>query len=285
MTDQAYNPTNYCYRHPDRQSFVLCQRCGRTICPECQTPAAVGVHCPECVREQRAAFSANRRSSGAPSRLTVAGRRFAMLDQKATVVLVGLSVVVWLLDQVTGGRLISNALLYAPPYLPTQPWRLVTSLFVHGSIFHIAFNMWALWVFGRMLENMLGTWRFLALYFISGVAGGLAVTWLAPYTAVIGASGAIFGLFAAFFVLQRSLGNNAVQLLVIMGLNLAIGFIPGVGIAWQAHLGGIVAGFVVGFVFTRTRNIRQRGLQITLLSVVAVAVVVLTYVGYAVRLG
>jgi len=85
VTDQAYNPNNTCYRHPDRQSFVLCQRCGRTICPECQTPAAVGVHCPECVREQRAQFAANRRASGGPSGLTVARRRFAMLDQKGTV--------------------------------------------------------------------------------------------------------------------------------------------------------------------------------------------------------
>ncbi|ROP63503.1 membrane associated rhomboid family serine protease [Curtobacterium sp. PhB130] len=281
MSDQAYNPANYCYRHPDRQSFILCQRCGRTICTECQTPAAVGVHCPECVRDQRMQFAANRRASGAPSGLTVARRRFAMLDQKATVVIVAVSVIIWLLDQVSG-RFFTQLFFYNAAYLPTQPWRMVTSLFVHSGIFHIAFNMWAVWIFGRMLENMLGTWRFLALYFLSGLAGSMAVTLISPGTSVVGASGAIFGLFAAFFVLQRSLGANAVSLLVIMGLNLVIGFLPGTNIAWQAHVGGIVAGFVTGYVFAKTRNVRQRGLQITLLVIEAVVIVALTYVGYAI---
>ncbi len=121
--------------------------------------------------------------------------------------------------------------------------------------------MWALWIFGRMLENILGTWRFLALFFLSGLGGDLAVTLLSPSSPVVGASGAIFGLFAAFFVIQRSLGYNAVQLLVIMGLNLIVGFLPGTNISWQAHIGGIVLGFITGFVFSKTRNIRQRGLQ------------------------
>lgn len=281
MTDQAYNPANYCYRHPDRQSFVLCQRCGRTICPECQTPAAVGVHCPECVREQRAQFTANRRASGAPSRVTVARRRFAMLDQKATVVIVAVSVVIWLLDQVSN-RALTQLLGYNAYYLPTQPWRMVTSLFVHSGFLHIAFNMWAVWIFGRMLENMLGTWRFLALYFISGLAGSMAVTLLAPQTSVVGASGAIFGLFAAFFMIQRSLGGNAVSLLVVIGLNLLIGFLPGTNISWQAHIGGIAAGFLTGYIFAKTRNVRKRGLQITLLVAEAVLIVVLAYVGYAI---
>lgn len=279
MTDQAYNPANYCYRHPDRQSFILCQRCGRTICTECQTPAAVGVHCPECVREQRAQFTANRRASGAPSGFTVARRRFAMLDQKATVVIVAVSVLIWLLDQVTRG-FFTQLLFYNAAYLPTQPWRMVTSLFVHSGFLHIAFNMWAVFIFGRMLENMLGTWRFLALYFIAGLAGSMAVTLIAPGSSVVGASGAIFGLFAAFFVLQRSLGSNAVSLLVIIGLNLVIGFIPGSNISWQAHVGGIAAGFLTGFIFARTRNVRQRGLQIMLLVAETVLIIALTVVGY-----
>jgi membrane associated rhomboid family serine protease len=132
---------------------------------------------------------------------------------------------------------------------------------------------------------MLGAWRFLALYFITGIFGSMLVTFLAPGTWVVGASGAIFGLFAAFFVLQRSLGNNAVQLLVIMGLNLVVGFLPGTNISWQAHVGGIIGGFVVGFVFARTRNIRQRPLQIALLVAAAVVGIALTAVGYAVTIG
>ncbi|PZF15565.1 rhomboid family intramembrane serine protease [Curtobacterium sp. MCPF17_011] len=283
MTDSTSASPNTCYRQPDRPSFVLCQRCGRTICPECQTPAAVGVHCPECVREQRAKFTENRRASG-PSSLTVARRRFAMLDQKATVVLIAVSVVVWLLDRVSGGFL-SQWLAYNSALLPTQPWRIVTVLFVHSTFLHLAFNMWALLIFGRMLENMLGTWRFLALFSIAGVGGSVLVTFLAPGTWVVGASGAIFGLFAAFFVLQRSLGNNAVSLLVVIGLNLVIGFLPGTNISWQAHVGGIIAGFVTGFVFARTRNVRQRGLQVALLGLEAVVAIALCFVGYAVTTG
>jgi membrane associated rhomboid family serine protease len=279
VSDPAYNSNNTCYRHPDRQSFVLCQRCGRTICPECQTPAAVGVHCPECVREQRAQFTANRRATGA-SGLTVARRRFAMLDQKATVVIVVVSVAIWLLDQVTG-RFFTQAFAYYTPLVGTQPWRLVTGLFVHSSILHIAFNMWAVWIFGRILENILGTWRFLALYFLAGLGGDLAVSWLTPATPVIGASGAIFGLFAAFFIIQRSLGYNSMQLLVVMGLNLIVGFLPGTNISWQAHVGGIVLGFITGFVFSKTRNVRQRGLQIGLLVAEAVAVIAGIAAAYA----
>ncbi|KQO63843.1 rhomboid family intramembrane serine protease [Curtobacterium sp. Leaf261] len=283
MSDPSQNRANYCYRHPDRQSFILCQRCGRTICTECQTPAAVGVHCPECVREQRAQFRETRRTVG-PSGFTVARRRFSMVDQKATAVLIAVSVVIWVLQLVTRpfGDPITAALQFNAAYIGTQPWRLLTSLFVHGSVLHILFNMYTLFIFGRMLEQMVGAWRFLALFFLSGLFGSVAVAVLAPGTSVIGASGAIFGLFAAFFVLQRSLGGNAVQLLVIMGLNLVIGFIVP-GIAWQAHVGGIVGGFLTGFVFTKTRNIRQRGLQIGLLigeAVLGIALAVGAYVYY-----
>jgi len=282
VTDLSQDPANFCYRHPDRQSFILCQRCGRTICTQCQTPAAVGVHCPECVREQQARFTETRRTVG-PSGLTVARRRFAMVDQKATVVIVAVSVIVWLLQQVTAplGAPVTRALDFAPSLLATQPWRLITTMFVHGSILHILFNMYAVWIFGRMLEGMLGTWRFVALYFLSGLFGSVAVAVLAPQTSVIGASGAIFGLFAAFFVIQRSLGGNAVQLLVIMGLNLAIGFIlPNV--AWQAHVGGIIGGFLTGYVLTMTRNVRRRNLQIGLLVAEAVLGIVAAYVAYSI---
>ncbi|WP_258368657.1 rhomboid family intramembrane serine protease [Curtobacterium sp. MCBD17_013] len=234
------------------------------------------------MREQRAQFSSNRRTVG-PSTFTVARRRFGMIDQKATTVIVVVSVAIWLLQMLTGGTNgpVTAALDYNPYWLPTQPWRLITTMFVHGSFLHILFNMWAVWIFGRMLEQMLGTWRFVALYFISGLVGSVAVTVLAPQTTVIGASGAIFGLFAVFFVLQRSLGGNAVQILVIIGLNLVIGFLVA-GVAWQAHVGGVVAGFVTGFIFTRTRSVRRRGLQITLLVAEAVVAVAIAAAAYAV---
>ena len=116
------------------------------------------------------------------------------------------------------------------------------------------------------LEGLLGRWRFLSLYLISGLAGSVGVLWLGdPRTGVVGASGAIFGLLGAFLVIQRRLGGNATQLLILLGINLVIGFIPGFNIAWQAHLGGLVAGALVGFIFVETRKRDQRGLQIGLL--------------------
>jgi membrane associated rhomboid family serine protease len=114
-----------------------------------------------------------------------------------------------------------------------------------------------------------------ALYFITGIFGSMLVTFLAPGTTVLGASGAIFGLFAAFFVLQRSLGNNAVQLLVLMGLNLVIGFLPGVNISWQAHVGGLAVGALIGLIFARTRSARRRGLQVGLLTTSTVGLLAL----------
>ncbi|MDP3208672.1 MAG: rhomboid family intramembrane serine protease, partial [Rhodoglobus sp.] len=132
-----------------------------------------------------------------------------------------------------------------------------------------------------ILERSLGRWRFLALYLISGFGGSVAVLLLAPLTAVVGASGAIFGLLGAFFVIQRKLGGNNVQLIVIIVLNLVIGFVPGLNISWQAHVGGLVAGAAVAFVFLRTRRPNQRVAQIRGVSGIAVALVVVTVLSAA----
>lgn len=212
----------------------------------------------------------------------MARRRFSALDAPATTVIVALTVLVWLAQLATGGvnGPVTNALLFNPGLVAAEPWRLVTTMLVHGGILHIGFNMWAVWVFGRILEQMLGSWRFVALYVISGIVGSMAVTLIAPQTSVIGASGAIFGLFACFFVLQHSLGGNAVQILVVIALNLVIGFIVP-GIAWQAHVGGIVGGFVTGFIFARTRSLRRRNLQVALLVAEAVVAVIVAYAGYS----
>src|SRR5690606_34343400 len=109
--------------------------------------------------------------------------------------------------------------------------------------------MYALWLFGRILEQLLGRWRFLALYLLSGLGGSVAVLLLSPDTWVVGASGAVFGLFGAFFVIQRRLGSSSMQLIVVIGINLVIGFvIP--HISWEGHVGGLIAGSLVGLVYT-----------------------------------
>ena len=161
---------------------------------------------------------------------------------------------------------------------------MLTAIFLHGSIFHILVNMYSLFIFGSVMERLLGRWRFLALFLVSGFGGSVAVLWLAPGSAVVGASGAIFGLLGAFFVIQRRLGGNNIQLLIVIALNLVIGFLPGLNISWQAHVGGLVAGAAVAFVFLRTRRQDQARMQVLLVAGVVAALLVLTVLGVA-RLG
>jgi len=280
MSDVGSESANVCYRHPDRQSFVLCQRCGRTICGECQTPAPVGVICPECMREARAS---------APRTRPEAIRRIGFLGRSGqpvmTYALMALCVVVFILQEIPGvGSHITNALLYAGAYsYPTgtfsnvsfEPWRLLTSVFAHGGILHIALNMYTLWVFGQILEPMIGRWRYLTLFLISGVAGSVGMLVLAPFTGAVGASGAIFGMFGALVVIQRKLGGPIRQLIVLIVINLAIGVVPifGAHIAWQAHVGGLVGGLLAGLVLTETRKRSQLPLQIGLLALLAIVVI------------
>ena len=261
-----------CYRHTGTASYVRCQRCDRNVCPECQTPAAVGVICPDC-------FAAERRDE--PQRVRRARWRGQMGGTPATTSLVALTVAVYLL-QLVPALGVTEALLYAGVYSAPghfEPWRMVTTLFVHstGMIFHVLLNMYTLWIFGRLLEPFIGTWRFLALYVLAGIGGSVGVLWLSsPMTPVVGASGAIFGVIGAFIVIHRSLGGSAPQLYVLLGLNLVIGFLPGMAIAWEAHLGGLAVGALIGWVYTRTRQPNQQRLQAMSLAGIALVLVVLS---------
>jgi membrane associated rhomboid family serine protease len=272
VADPPIEAEDTCYRHPGRQSYVLCQRCGRTICPECQIQAAVGVHCPECAREGRRTVRSARPSW--VSSLRNPGRNGAPV---VTYSLIGISVVVFLLQFATGGQngAVTDLLRYQPVTTFSEPWRLVTSMFSHANVFHILFNMYALYLFGSQLEGLLGRARYLALYLLSGLGGSAAVLALAPNSSVVGASGAIFGLFAAYFVVVRHLGGNAAQVLVLIALNLVLGFfVP--AISWQAHVGGAVAGALTALVLVSTRSRRRFPLQIAgLVGVLAVIVAVL----------
>ena len=268
MSQPAQARANYCYRHPDRQSYVLCQRCGRTVCPECQTPGAVGVFCPECMRQQRA--TAPKVKPAILTRLTGSG------SPVATYAIIAVCVLVFIAQQIPG---VTNDLIYAGFFSQKgsfEPWRMLTSVFAHESILHIALNMYTLLIFGVILEPLVGHIRFVALFLISGLGGSVGVLLLAnPQQPVLGASGAIFGILGAFFVIQRRLGGGAnIQLLVLIGINLVIGFIPGFGIAWQAHLGGLVVGALIGLIFVETRARSRQPLQIGLLSALTVVLIV-----------
>lgn len=275
------NRENYCYRHPDRQSFVLCQRCTRTICPECQTQAPVGVICPECMRAQAqertpAVRKAQRRwgSNG-----TAAAATSTLRGLPVTYAILAITVLVSLLQMVPGslGTTITNALLFRGWFIDPEilaypdsgvglePWRALTVLLVHGGILHLAFNMLSLWMMGRILEPMLGASRFLALYLISGLAGSVVGALIDPGQATVGASGAIFGTFGALFIIARSLGANVISIAVVIGINLLYGFFVS-GIAWQAHVGGLLGGAAVAGIYVLTRERAKRKQQVLMLA-------------------
>ncbi|MBG6237611.1 membrane associated rhomboid family serine protease [Mycetocola sp. CAN_C7] len=202
-----------------------------------------------------------------------------------TYTLIAVTAFVFLLQLIPGLNVI-DYLLYAGVYstpVAFEPWRMLTSVFVHSQsfIFHIALNMYSLWLFGQALEPMLGRARFLALYLISGFAGSLGVLFLTDgSTAVVGASGAIFGLMGAFLVIQRKLGGNMNGLLVLVGINLVIGFIPGINVAWQAHVGGLVGGALVGLIYYETRHLKHKSRQTLLIGGLCAVLVVLSLIRY-----
>lgn len=274
-------PGDYCYRHSERPSFTLCQRCGRTICPECQTVSAVGVLCSECVHATAPSFATQARRK----RRAIAWR---LSDVDAPVVTYAIMIVsgfVFALQWLSasfGANEVTQALWYAPLHsLPEvfEPWRMFTAMFTHspGFIFHILFNMYALWLFGPSLERMLGRLWFFVLYAFAGIGGSLGVmlwVYFAPSvvdalsTPTVGASGAIFGLLAATVVAMRVSRVNTTSLLVLIGINFAIGLIPGASIAWQAHLGGIVIGALTMWALISTSGPRKKGARIVAISAI-----------------
>ena len=277
MSSETETPAGVCYRHPNLQSWVLCQRCGRTICPSCQTQAAVGVQCPECVREGRASMP--RRSRGALRSVLAPGSAPIV-----TYALTGITVVLFLLQQVTSGT-VTRAGIYVPALTALEPWRMITSIFLHGGLLHVGLNMLSLVFVGRALEPLLGRGRFLALYLLSGFAGSVAVLLIGnAYTGVLGASGAIFGLLGAFLLIGRRMGANITPMIILVGINLVLGFVVS-GISWQAHVGGLIGGALVALIYLRTRRAAQRNLQIALVTALAAAIVTVTVVGFAVRAG
>lgn len=260
------NSDDYCYRHRRVESFVLCQRCGKTICPDCQIQAAVGFQCRDCagVRSTGGLGGVFRRSSA--QNVAVGSR------PRATYWLLGAIIVVYLGQLLSGGYL-TQLFLYWPPLTLMQPWRMLTTMFVHSqsSVFHLLFNGYSLFVLGTLVERLVGMRRFLTLFLMAGFGGSVAVSLLSPMSAVVGASGAIFGLFGALFVIQRSFGGANPQLLIVLALNLVMGFVVP-GISWQAHIGGLITGAVVAHIMVRTRgespSRERRGLGLVGLSLV-----------------
>lgn len=261
-----------CPRHPDRVSYVRCQRCGRPACPECQHQAAVGVHCVDCVREASRTAPQARTAFGAPARQ---GRPVVTLS------IIGFAVVSFIL-QLAVGRAWEDLWIFAPVLGEYEPWRFLTSAFLHsrGMLLHIAFNMYALWLVGPFLEHQLGRARFVTLFLLSAVGGSVAFLLLGPYLqGVVGASGAVFGLFGAVLVVLRRIGGDARQILVFLAINTVIGFVVP-GIAWEAHLGGFLVGAALGAAFAhapKEQRARVGVLAPVLMGLLLLGVTLVTY--------
>lgn len=188
---------------------------------------------------------------------------------RVTVSLIMINLVIWLL-QVIPGSTLTSTLFYAPLLTVIEPWRMITAGFVHSpdSVWHILLNAYSIYIFGRVIEPMLGPGRFLALYLISIFGGSAMVLWLSePVTPVVGASGAFFGLMGAYLIMLRAIGDNSGLLVGLIAVNLAFGFLVP-GISWQGHLGGLLAGMAVTAVYARTRYKSGFSQKIQVLGVV-----------------
>lgn len=271
-----------CYRHPGRPTYVSCVRCGRPACPDCLRPAAVGHQCLDCISEgNRGVRQATGRFGGA-----VAG------GARVTQALIAINVLLYIVELVhpqlgyDWGMIGLGRDPYSGQYIGVelgQWYRMITSAFLpppgFGSlgILDIAFNMYALYIVGPAIERVLGGVRFLAVYLISALGGSVLLYCLVPYEIALGASGAIFGLFGAWFVLARRLNADARPVVLLIVLNLGLSFfVP--EIAWQAHVGGLVAGGLLTAAYAwaprKNRTAIQVAATVGMLAILAAAVLI-----------
>jgi membrane associated rhomboid family serine protease len=232
-----------CYRHPDRQTGVSCSSCGRPICPDCMTPTPVGMRCPECMRQRTKVV---RNPTGTPG-------QFGAFP--ATMALIVINVIVYLVEIAGGsgglnnpsGKFVAEFALNGFYVSEEGEWyRLVTGGFLHASLWHIGFNMVLLFFLGRLLEPALGTVRFIVLYFAALLAGSFGALLLTdPATFTLGASGAVFGLAGATFVIARGRGMDVIAtqvgFLIVLNLVFSLGARD---ISLGGHIGGLVGGIL-----------------------------------------
>jgi len=250
-----------CYRHPDVQTRVHCTRCDRPICPDCMIPAPVGHQCPECVEQARRDFRSG------PGRALRGG-------VSATNALLVAIAIPFVIEVFLGGPqalfnpsaeiLFDMGAMQPIAVADGQFWRLFTAMFLHVGLLHVALNAYFFWLFGRMVEASFGrTWMVL-IYVVAGFLASVASYAFGPVTTLaVGASGAISGVFGAFIAYnyrRRQHAMNAANLrlaltVIVLNAVIAIGYSS---IDWRAHVGGLVAGFALGYLADSSGPARQR---------------------------
>lgn len=267
--------TPRCYRHPDRESYIRCQRCNRPICPDCQIPAAVGFQCPECVREGSKTVR--------PARTALGGVIPRGDGAIVTKTIIALNAAVFLAQNMFGetvderfGMVGHGVPAGSRAYVGIadgEYYRLITAAFLHGGLAHIAINMLSLWLLGPPLEQALGRARFVALYLL-GAIGGSAVSYLfnPPNIIGLGASGAIFALFGALLPISRKLRQPLSPYFAMLALNAAIGFLAP-NIDWKAHLGGLFTGIALGAAVAYAPRKRRGSIELGVVLGVVVLII------------
>ena len=279
---QEVPPT--CYKHPDRETWVSCVRCGRHACPDCLRQAAVGQQCVDCVR---GADQGTRQA-----RTAFGGRPVA--TAAVTWTLVGINVLIFLVEVARPNLLYAWGMLGTPALTPGgiqsgvaggQWYRLLTSAFIAPGtslgglgLLDILFNMWALVVVGPSLEQSLGRIRFLAVYLLSAVGGSVLFYYMQPHSLAAGASGAVFGLFGAWFVVARKLRLDVRGIVTIIAINLVFSLIYRSTIAWQDHVGGLITGVLITAAFAYAPRKNRTAIQVAAAAVILAVLVVLVIV-------
>jgi membrane associated rhomboid family serine protease len=238
------------------------------------TPTPVGMRCPECARQKT----------------QVRTIRTMSADPQLTYAIIAINVLIFVAQIATGaggfnatsGTVYRDGALFGPAVATGDWYRIVSGGFLHASLLHIAFNMYFVYFLGNMLEPAIGKLRFGALYIVSLLGGSLGALLLSFPNPTVGASGAAFGLLAGAIILMRSRGINPMEsgLVMLLVLNLGITFIlPGISVG--GHLGGLIAGGVVGLLLfevgEKQRGMRQAALGATVLLGAVLAVVCIVY--------
>jgi membrane associated rhomboid family serine protease len=278
--DQTQAAAPVCYRHPGRPTYVSCTRCGRPACPDCLRPAAVGHQCLDCIHGGNRTV---RRPTG------MFGGSLAS-RARVTQVLIGLNIVLYLILlahpslAVDWGMLSKATVSGRPAGVAAGQWyRLLTSAFLPPTgglgLLDIAFNLWALLIVGPPMERQLGGVRYIVVYLASAIGGSVTFYFLAPQNELaLGASGAIFGLLGAWFVIARRLRLDARVIVFLIVVNLALDFAARHYIAWQAHVGGLVTGALLtaAYVYAprRNRGAVQLAATVAVLAILALGVII-----------
>jgi membrane associated rhomboid family serine protease len=261
-----------CYRHGDRPTLLACAQCGKPICGECSVQGTVGQFCPECARER-----------GQQKVVRVRGTAGSLARAApATFGFMCIAIGIYLLTRVSRSLYGEVLTLFAQSNVLVAQgdwYRIFTPVLVHASVAHILFNMYALYQLGPSVESRVGVPSYVGLLVAAAGWGGAFAFYLGgPEDLLVGASGAIFGLFglwihSAYRLRDTAFGRSMLSSLgITLALNLALPFlIP--GISWQGHLGGLVAGILMGELWSRVKRPQRPLVALAMAALAAIAVI------------